>query len=123
MSNSRKSSEIDPPLRLSIRDCGNVPSFKNTKSIYRRPDGTPFIATAKKKKQWMENVIDSIASQLWCAARIACGETSTVAQQRSWIASHAPRDDARQIIRSITTNTEDVAPGDEGAEIEILETK
>lgn len=110
---------VSGSIRLEIKGLEHVPSFKNKKTIYRRSDGTPFIATGKKKKQWMDSVITVLASQLWSAARTALGETSTVAHQRSWIASFVPSDDARQIIRRIVIETVDVEPGQEGADIVI----
>ncbi len=118
MQNS-KTSFANQPLRLEIRGFGHPPSFKNSKSIYRRRDGKPFIATGKKGKAWMAQATASIASQLQSAALTACGATSTEEQRRYWIALSMPLDDCRQIIREIIIKTEDVEPGQEGADIVI----
>lgn len=100
---------------LRIRNLGEVPSFKNAKRIV----SPNLLATRKDVKQWMMRATSSIAYQLMCAARIACGETSTAQQQRSWIASSMPSDDARQVIRSLVIETCDVEGGEEGADITI----
>ena len=67
----------------------------------------------------MDAATESFVSQLKSAALIACGATSTDAEQRSWIASVGPSDDARQIIPDIRIIDEQVEDGEEGATIEI----
>jgi hypothetical protein len=106
-------------IRLTIRNLGHVPAFKNSK-IIRRPwgkNGKPIIATKDEYKKWMEQVILSIASQLSSAYRINGGETATALSLPSWIASSLPLDDSRQWIPCMAVNALDVPPGEEGADI------
>lgn len=49
---------------LKLRILGVPPAFKNSKAIFRKKDGTPFIATNPKYKKWMENTIVTLRSQL-----------------------------------------------------------
>jgi hypothetical protein len=108
---------LSKPISLSIRGT-HVRSFKNRKRIVPGHNGkSPWLATRKDVKKWMNTTTESIASQLQCAARTALGETSTAAQRRSWIASLTPRDDARQIIVELVVRNEDVPKGEEGADI------
>lgn len=109
---------IRKPIRLEIKGLNHVPSFKNTKSIYRnKQTGKPFIATKKERKIWMQNAIRVIESQLLCAFATHGIETSTAPHLRSWIASSLPLDDSIQWVSELNVKGCNVEPGQEGAQI------
>lgn len=120
----KSSNAFQPPaspssnaISLSLRGT-HVRSFKNRKRVVPGKNGrAPWIATRKDVKKWMTTTTESFASQLRFAARTALGETSTAAEQRSWIASRAPWDDARQVIVELVIVNEDVPKGEEGCDI------
>jgi hypothetical protein len=126
MNNCSNGSSSTRPLpgsiHLSIQGLGHVPSFKNQKSIYRKKDGTRFIATKADRKAWMESAIQSIQSQLLSEFQTTTGETLTAHSLRSWIASCVPLDDSWQWVPEIHVKVERVKKGDEGAEITIIKT-
>lgn len=105
-------------IRLTIRGLGNVPSFKNTKSIYRNhKTGRPFIATKKEYKETMQQIIRSIESQLCSAFQTSTAAMPTAPSLAFWIASSLPLDDSRQWIPAISALAVKVEPGDEGCDI------
>ncbi len=120
MNNLQPSSATQPTpqeIRISLTGLGHVPSFKNTKSIARRKNGSPMIITNPVRKEWMEEAIRIIESQLLSKFRTTFGGTGTVAQLRSWIASSMPLDDCRQWIPELHVSFVEVPKGEEGAEI------
>lgn len=107
-------------LQIEIKGIGHCPSFKNTKSIFRNhKTGKPFIATQPKKKQWMEQAIQLIASQLCSAYRTTSNGTQTAPSLPSWIAASAPLDDSWQWVPEHHVTTVKCAKGEEGATITI----
>jgi hypothetical protein len=106
-------------LTMEITGIGHVPSFKNSKSIYRKKNGTPFIATKRERKDWMEKATLSIERQLRSAFQTRDNGTSTEQHLRSWIASSMPLDDSRQWIAELNINLIEVEKGMEGASVRI----
>ncbi len=117
------SGEIHPSpqeIHILIKGLGHVPSFKNTKSIFRRKgSGVPFIMTNPARKEWMDKAIQLIESQLRSKCQTIAGATATEHSLHSWIASSMPLDDSRQWIPEIHVTVEEVPKGEEGAEIKI----
>lgn len=107
-------------LMLSVVGIGNVPSFKNTKSIGRnRKTGKPRIFTNPKKKKWMEACISSFMSQLRGAyptlENVMRGECPKLLPTASCL----PLDDSLDWMIPGSQSVERVAKGLEGAIIVI----
>lgn len=70
-------------ITLTVTGIGNVPSFKNTKKIARITDTDPkgrkrtrpILITDPKKKEWMEQAVSQLSSQLNGLFPTAAGET------------------------------------------------
>lgn len=127
--NSNSSNENIPSVSLSrlgiltfrIRGLGPVPSFKNSKCIFRRRDQkrTPFIATNPKSKQWMERAIKLIASQLYSMCETNESEITPECLRR-FVTSSLPHDDCWQALEIGSVQTVLVDRDDEvGANIVI----
>ena len=107
-------------LVLKVYGLGHVPSFKNTKSIFRnKKTGRMFIATDPKKKEWMERAIKLFVSQLLGLFPIGEGETVGECQKQSQIASSLPLDDSLDWMIPGEQNVVRVPKGEEGAIITI----
>lgn len=103
-------------LKLEIRGIGNPTSFKNTKSIYRRKDGSPFIATKSVKKEWMRRAAQLIESALYSAYQIA-GAGTTPECWRRFAMYWLPLDDAWQFLELGGAKTILVPEGQEGVDV------
>lgn len=99
-------------LTLSIRGCGPITSFKNTKMLSRGR-----LITAPEKQKKMESYTLAIESQLHSAFQTIGGETLTGHSLASWIRSSVPLDDSIQWVPEIHIRAERVARGEEGADI------
>jgi hypothetical protein len=117
-----------PTLKLEIRGCGHIVSFKNTKMILpaQIEKGTgrvlrrAMLITDPKKQILMRQYEACIESALYSAFQTAGGETGTGQSLLSWIASCVFVDDSLdQIPESDGYRVERVEKGDEGAVIEI----
>ncbi|HYE29944.1 MAG TPA: hypothetical protein VEH27_00820 [Methylomirabilota bacterium] len=111
-----------PPITLEIQGIGPVPSFKNSKQIRKKRDGTRFIASADRNKDWMQRCIRLIGSQLISATQTTAPGTSTAhSAQSSTVSSPLPLgfDDSRQWIPEIIIRSRQVPKGQEGATLTI----
>lgn len=99
-------------LRVEIKG-SHVPSLKNRKRIAGRR-----LITEPRVKAWMDSVIDSIVSQLLSGGQTVEREISATPTVRSRIAL-LPPDDNLRVIPEIHLLAEAVAPGEEGAIVEI----
>lgn len=112
------SSNLTSPgvLTLKIRGIGNPTSFKNTKSIYRRKNGTPFIATKHEKKEWMQRAARLIESQLY-SVLATTGAAITPECWKRFATFWLPLDDAWQFLEIGSVKTILVPAGEEGADV------
>lgn len=104
-------------IHLRIRGIDHVPSFKNTKSIFKKKTGQRFIGTAPKKKKWMDQATQILESQLRSEFQTRGIGTSMEPPARYSIASLIPLDDSRQWIKELTVTYVKVPKGEEGADI------
>lgn len=101
---------------LNVKHLGHVPSFKNKKRI-RVAKGKPISFTEAKTRRWMDRVIQSFESQLFCATQTIGDVTLTVPCPHSLIVSSLPLDDSRQWIAELHVSALDVDRTEEGATI------
>ena len=118
--NSQNGSNLEAKLSktgicLTIQGLGHVPSFKNSKCIYRTKKGQPFIATNPKNKKFMELCTLAIELQLNSLSQTIGGEISTEQVQQSLIVWSKEFDDSRQWIPEIHVKMKKVSKGMEGA--------
>jgi hypothetical protein len=107
-------------IALVIQGIGHVPSFKNTKGIYRnKRTGKPFIATDPKKKAWMQSAIHNLESQLHGLFPIGANETHGEWRKRLQTASPLPLDDSLAWMIPGQQSIRFVNKGEEGAIIYI----
>jgi hypothetical protein len=67
---------------LRIQGIGPVPPLKSSKVIWRKKDGTPFIATKPETKKWMRKAILRLLWELkYCAVTIQEGTRTDVYQR------------------------------------------
>lgn len=97
---------------------GNPISFKNKKSIFRRKNGKPFIATKPEYKQWMERAVRIIASQLYSASAIGSDGITPECLKR-FVTYSLPPDDCWEDLEIGSVRTILVPKGEEGADIQI----
>lgn len=118
-SQSAPPSPDSTPVRLRIRGIGHPPSFKNTKSIFKKKGGQRFIGTAPKKKKWMDQATRLFESQLRSEFQTRDIATSTAPHRQFSIASVVPLDDSRQWIKELTVTYVKVPKGEEGCDVVI----
>lgn len=112
-----KSSETQ--LSLSITGIGPIPSFKNNKSIFKKQDGTPFIATNPDLKKRMERLENAIVFALYSSSPTGGGATDGewLKQLRTLLSGLS--DDSLKEMPHGEYDYEIVPKGEEGVRIEI----
>lgn len=112
MSSTRSSSPVVKPVRLEVRERGEIPTFKNRKRIFGRR-----LVTDPKNAARMETIIHAIELELYCAWQISATGMATGCSLASWIASNVPLDDSRFWIQGASFEFVEVDQGQEGADI------
>lgn len=105
-------------VKLVISGVGHIPTFKNGKRVrvdWENAKVHQF--TRKDIASTMDAIIQSIASQLYSASPTNEYGMATVPLLRSWIVSSLPLDDCTKWVRHESFDVQDVAPGEEGADI------
>ena len=102
-------------MKLTIKNLGEVPSFKNTKMITRGR-----LITNPRKQKWMDAASEHLACQLRSYFQAQGIPTLTGEHLLSAIASLMPLDDSRTWIANLSVSWRRVSKGQEGAEIEIV---
>jgi hypothetical protein len=101
-----------PPIKLSVRGLGHVPSFKNSKQWTGRK-----LITKPERQKWMAQCIRSFESQLRSTFLTGEKGMQTGLNRQSWIALSLPLDDSVSWIPEISVRVVRVPAGDEGADI------
>jgi hypothetical protein len=126
--NSNNGSSLEAKLSkagiaLTITGMGHIISFKNKKrgGIGRRKDGTTFAMawTPRNVKEWMEQVIQHLESQLHGLFPIREGETVGECRKRLLTAQSLPLDDSLDWMITGQQSVKVVPKGQEGAIIVI----
>lgn len=99
------------PVKLTVRNLGHVPSFKNGKQLF---------LTSKRNREWMKCCQSSFVSQCISACRIEGRATSMEDLRHFWMLC-LPSDDNWKVIPEIRVTCERVIEGEEGADILIEE--
>lgn len=101
-------------IKLNVKGLGHVPSFKNKKMLTRGR-----LITNPENQKWMSACEAAFVSQLLSEYQTKETGMPMVRSLRSWIACVMPLNDSVRSVRKVTIEVEDVAPGEEGATIEI----
>lgn len=104
------------PLILKIRGLSNPISFKNSKCIWKRRNGKPFIATEPRFKTWMQRAAQLIASQLSSESAIR-GFGTTPECLKRFAMSSLPHDDRWLALEIGSVRTILVPKGEEGCDM------
>jgi len=95
-------------------------SFKNKKRIgFNRKTGKGVSYTDKKTKQWMQNAIAQLESQLLTCCPTIAGETAGEWRKRLLTVLFPLQDDSWKYMLPGAQNVKMVPKGKEGVEIEI----
>ena len=112
------SNEEIQSFTLTIKGLGPVPGMKNSKCIFKRGDGSPFIATKPEIKKWMKQAVQQLRSQLYCGSLISEDGTQ-MEHLRQSLTALLPVDDCWTCIPEIDVRCELCPKGQEGADITI----
>lgn len=109
-----------PTIKLVVKGLGPPPSFKNHKrAILDRSTGKMRTLTEPKVKQWMNQCIDQLASQLITTCPIIEGETAGEWRKRLLTVLSRLQDDSWKYMAPGHQNVKMVPKGEEGVEITI----
>ncbi len=111
---------IQSCLKLTIQGLGEIPGFKNSKSIFRNKEGKPFIATNPEFKVWMERAIRLLEYQLRSGLQTIGTGMPMEHSQHCLIAlskQSGSFDDSVKWIPEMSVRAVKCKPGEEGAEI------
>jgi hypothetical protein len=102
----------------------HIPSFKNSKMLITKdPKGNllkePFLITNPEFAQWMKSAVASLVSQLLSKCAIESGEILLGHSKLYAMLLSLPADDSVNYLKEINLKVETVAPGEEGATIQI----
>lgn len=115
-----KPNELAEPtqITLKIQGIGPVPSFKNTKSLFKnKKTGKLFVATNPVKKRWMQSAEELIGLQLLFYYQTIGAETRQECLKRLQTFLSDLVDDSVRELPEGGWKVEYVEPGKEGCEI------